>query len=104
MMTDKQAIEALMGAKLGETTVFVAYEAGRPRTARAEREADRARSEGFNLQHFTGVLTSVRLNKDQEFVFTILTEERDCERTGKKQGYRSFNPKLGGLRTLQVLH
>lgn len=101
-MTAIEAMAALRDARLG-SVVFVAYEPGRVPTARAIREAQRAVEAGINPTHFVGKLASVALNKRGEFFFTIVTEERDDERTGKSEAFRSFNPSLGGLRELAVL-
>lgn len=101
-ITAIEAMAALRDARLG-STVFVAYEPGRAPTARAVREARRAAEAGLNLTHFVGKLTGVRLNKKGELYFTILTEERDDERRGTQDAFRSFNPGLGDLRALTVL-
>lgn len=101
-MTAYEAMMALRDARLG-STVFVAYEAGRAPTARAVRESERAVAAGISPTHFVGKLTGVRLNKKGELFFTILTEERDDERLGAREAFRSFNPGLGELRTLSVL-
>lgn len=103
MLTETETMNRLMAAKMG-STIFVAYEAGNEPTPRAVREAQRAKASGFSRKHFVGKLTAVALNRDGRFYFTIKTEERDDETKGTQVAYRSFNPSVGGLRVLEILH
>lgn len=102
MLTETEALEKLSSAQPG-ATLFVSYLAGRPPTDRAVREARRAEREGFARRHFTGVLTDAWVTRKGEFVFRVLCGERDDERRGTEDGYRTFNPSLGTLLSLEVI-
>lgn len=98
MNVEKMIRQAGVGAQ-----VFVSYEAGRVPTSRAQREARRAVEQGISRRHFVGKVIKFDVNRNGEFYFTILTEERDDERRGKENAFRSFNPDLGVVLTLEVL-
>lgn len=83
--------------------VFVSYVPGREPTARAVREAGRSSRQGISRRHFVGTLHRVWRTKRGQPVITVLCDNRDDERTGSQQGYRTFNPELGSLLVLEVL-
>ncbi len=101
-MTENEMLAVLADAPEG-APVFVAYQAGRPPTDRAVREAQRSASEGIPHGFFFGKLHRVWRTKGRgEAVLTVLCANRDDERTGAKEAYRTFNPSLGQLRALTV--
>jgi hypothetical protein len=104
MLNETEAMTTLLasGAKIG-SLLFVSYSAGRVPTDRAYREGARAQRQGIARRHFTGELTSVWKNKKGEFCFTVKTPERDDERTGQQEAWRTFNPSIGELHSLEVL-
>lgn len=83
--------------------IFVSYIAGRPPTVRAVREASRSVREGIPKRYYFGTFDRVRMTKRGEFIMTMLCENRDDERNSQSQAFRSFNPNLGELITLEVL-
>lgn len=102
MIDEKATREKLDGVPEG-AVVFVSYLAGRPPTERAVREAQRAHKMGLNRRHFFGKLESCRTTRKGEFVFTVLCDHRDDERRGTEDGYRTINPSLGTLLSLEVI-
>ncbi len=101
-MDEAQTAALLAGLSEG-AEVEVVYEAGGERTPRAEREASRARLAGADLQRLRGRYVGSWRNQRGELYFTILTPDRDDERTGEQEAYRSINPSVGNLRALQAL-
>lgn len=101
-MDEREMLEKLNGVPEG-ATLFVSYLAGRKPTARAFREAERARREGLSMRHFVGTLTGVWRTKKGEAVMTVLCDTRDDERRGTEDGYRTFNPNLGQLLSVEVI-
>lgn len=102
MLTAADMVNRLDGVPEG-TPVFVSYLAGRAPTDRAVREASRARREGLSRHHFTGRVHRVWATKKGDTVLTVLCDVRDDERTGAQEAYRTFNPALGTMLTLEVL-
>lgn len=102
MLNEVNAMKALVGVPEG-ALLFVSYVAGREPTDRAVREAERSRREGIARRHFVGKLASQRVTKKGEYVFTVLCDNRDDERRGTRDGYRTFNPSLGNLLTVEVV-
>lgn len=101
-MTEQEMLQKLAGAQQGDT-VFVSYLAGRAPNARAIREAERAKREGLAKRHFFGKLESVWTTKKGQSVVTVLCDNRDDERRGTEDGYRTFNPALGTLLSIEVI-
>lgn len=92
-----------------DSIVFVSYIPGRKPHAKAFEAGERAVvDEGISPRHFTGKFKGVRRTaKLQEVVFTLWVEERDSvHRDGTKTvgAFRAFNPSLGKLLTLTVVH
>lgn len=104
MMDSTSMLEKLKDVPPG-SFLFVSYVAGRTARPHALREANRAIRTGINPRHFTGVLTSVWTTKSGAPVVTLWVNERDTEKDGTvTQGaYRTFNPALGTLMTLEVI-
>ena len=103
MLTEQDMLEALDRVPTG-ATVFVSYNAGRPPTARAVREAQPAADMGLNLRHFVGKLSSVWMTKKSQVVMTVLCDNRCNEDNGMQPPhYRTFNPSLGHLHVLEVI-
>jgi hypothetical protein len=101
-MTEEEMLRTLAGVPEG-ATLFVSYLAGRAPTATAIREAERARREGMAKRHFFGTLTGVRMTKKGDSVLTVQCDNRDDERRGTEDGYRTFNPNLGKLLAVEVV-
>lgn len=101
-MTEREMVDKLTGVPEG-SIVFVSYLVGRQPTARAIREAERSRRENIARRHFVGTLTSVWTTKRGDTVFTVLCDNRDDEARGTEEGYRTFNPNLGQLLSLEVI-
>lgn len=101
-MTEAEMLAALAGVPEG-ADLFVSYVAGRAPTDRAIREAQRATRAGQARRHFTGKLHRVWRTQKGEAVLTVLTPDRDDERTGAQEAYRTFNPSLGTLLGVTVL-
>jgi len=86
------------------TQVFVSYQAGRKPTDRAVREAKKAEDWGIPKRWFQGRLEGVWTSKKGEPVFCVYSETRYNEADPTAQGhYRTFNPALGTLLTLEVM-
>jgi len=95
-------VARLSGVPRG-TQVFVSYQAGRAPTARAVREARKADDWGIPKRWFQGRLEGVWVSKKGEPVFCIYSETRYNDADPTAQGhYRTFNPALGTLMSLEV--
>lgn len=92
----------LDGIEVGQA-VFVEYRAGRPPTERACREARRATRAGLPRRWFFGIVARKWTGKNGDPLVTVLCDNRDDERRGTQQGYRTFNPRLGCLLRLEVI-
>jgi hypothetical protein len=102
-MLDETRTEERLAAIPDGAAVFVSYLVGREPTDRAVREAQRARREGLAPRHFFGTLQTRRRTKRGELVFTVLCDNRDDERRGTQDGYRTFNSSLGTLLALEMV-
>jgi hypothetical protein len=100
---DEQAMVAALAGVPEGADLFVSYVAGRAPTERACREARRSEREGLARRHFLGKLHRVWRTQSGETVLTVLCENRDDERTGRQEAYRTFNPSLGTLLGVTVL-
>ena len=100
MMTAQQMEDALNGVAPG-AMLFVSYVAGREPTALAIDEA-RPHTENptRSRRHFVGTLSSVWTAKNGDPIMTIKAHNRGLDTKG---AYRSFNPNLGTLLSVQVL-
>lgn len=92
----------LDGIEVGQA-VFVEYKAGRAPTERACREARRAEAMGMPRRWFLGVVVRKWTGKNGDPLITVLCSNRDDERRGTQEGYRTFNPNLGELREIRAL-
>lgn len=102
-MDEQQMVAALAGVPEG-ASLLVSYVAGREPTDRAVREAARSEAAGIPRRAFFGKLHRVWRTKGRgEVVLTVLCENRDDERTGRQEAYRTFNPSLGTLLGVTVL-
>ncbi len=102
-MTAQEMLDKLQGVEPG-ASVFVSYLAGRPPTERAKREAQKADHEGYTKRWFQGKLEKVWTTKKGEPVMTVLSATRYNEDKPDAEGhYRTFNPALGTLLSLEVL-
>jgi len=102
-ITAQDMLAKLAGVEPGRR-VFVSYEAGRPPTARAQREAAKADHEGYSKRWFEGSLESVWTTKAGHPVMRVLSTTRYNEDQPEAGGhYRTFNPALGNMLTLEVL-
>jgi len=102
-ITAQEMLAKLSGVEPGKR-VFVSYVSGKPATARAERESRKAEHQGYSKRWFEGSLESVRITKRGEPVMTVFTATRYNESNPKASGhYRTFNPALGSLLTLEIL-
>jgi hypothetical protein len=103
MISAQEMLTRLNGVQKGQR-VFVSYVAGRPPTARAEREAQKADDEGYSKRWFEGSLESVWVTKKGEPVMTVLSTTRyNQDDPTAEAHYRTFNPALGCLLTLEIL-
>ena len=102
-LSEQDMLDALDGTPDG-ATIFVSYNAGRPPTARAIREAQPAKDMGLNLRHFVGKLSSVWMTKKSQIVMTVLCDNRCNEDNGMRPPhYRTFNPSLGTMHLVKVI-
>jgi hypothetical protein len=102
-LTAQDMLQKLEGVEKGRR-VFVSYLAGRPPTERAKREAQKASDEGYAKRWFEGVLEAVWTTKKGQPVMTVLSTTRYNEDDPQAEGhYRTFNPALGTLLSLEVL-
>lgn len=92
----------LDGIEVGQA-VFVEYRAGRPPTERAQREARRATEAGMPRRWFFGVVARKWTGKNGDPLITVLCSNRDDERRGTQEGYRTFNGNLGELLQIRPL-
>jgi hypothetical protein len=102
-MNESEMMAVLAGLPEG-TELFVSYVAGREPTDRAVREAQRSTDAGIARRHFTGKLHRVWTTKRGDTVLTVLCDNRDDERSGKQEAYRTFNPRLGTLLGVTVFN
>ncbi len=103
MINASNMLQALDGVEPG-ATVFVSYLAGRAPTARAVREARKAEDEGYPKRWFLGTLTTKGVNRRGEAYITVFTETRYNDDEPAAQGhYRSFNPSLGTMLSIEVV-
>lgn len=102
-MDEREMVDALAGVPEG-ASLHVEYVAGREPTERAVREARRSEAAGIPRRSFFGKLHRVWRTKGKgEAVLTVLCANRDDERTGAQEAYRTFNPSLGTLLSVTVL-
>lgn len=104
-MTERQMIEALSGCGRG-SLLFVSYKAGRPPTDRAILESERATiQEGNSRRHYVGTFESLWMTRKGEVVLTVMAYNRDRVVDGQlvEGGYRTLNPQLGELYSLEVI-
>jgi hypothetical protein len=104
-MTEREMIEALAECGRG-SLLFVSYKAGRPATDRAILESERAvQQEGNARRHYVGTLESLWVTRKGETVLTLMAYNRDRVVDGQlvEGGYRTFNPQLGDLYSLEVI-
>lgn len=95
-MDTLQMLQKLQNVHVG-SEVFVSYLAGRPSTPTARRQAHRAIQAGINKRHFTGTFSSVWRAKNGDICLTLKeVNERELH-------YRTFNPSLGTLLSLEVM-
>jgi len=102
-MTAQEMVAKLNGVPKG-SRVFVSYTAGRKPTDRAVREAAKADDEGYSRRWFEGVLEAVWTTKKGHPVMTVFSTTRYNDSDPAAEGhYRTFNPALGALLTVEVL-
>lgn len=104
-MTERQMIEALAECGRG-SLIFASYKAGRPPTDRALLESERATvEEGHARRHYVGTFESLWVTRKGECVMTIMAYNRDRVVDGHlvEGGYRTLNPQLGELYSLEVI-
>jgi hypothetical protein len=105
-LSEEQMDQILEGVGPG-SLVFVSYLAGRPPTEKALVESERAGREGLARRHYFGTLSSVWTTKEGDRVMRVFSDTRD---TLQKDGsltvgaWRTYNPTLGKLLTLKVVH
>lgn len=101
-MTTEAMLGSLMGVPEG-STLFISYIAGRPATPRAITEATRHTTNPTRpRRYYLGQLSSVWQTLKGDWVVTLKVFNRD---TGPSEGgYRSFNPNVGRLLLIDVIH
>lgn len=98
-----EMLQKLNGVPEG-AEVFVSYVAGGKVTERAKREARKAKDLGVSTRWLSGKVVSLRQSKAGDPILTIFTALRYDERTGSSSGnYRSINPNLGQLLSLELI-
>jgi hypothetical protein len=103
MITSTEMVAKLQGVQPG-AKVFVSYLAGRKPTARALVEAQKAENEGYAKRWFAGTLESVWTTQKGEPVFRVFSHTRyNVDNLEAEGHYRTFNPALGTLLTLEVV-
>lgn len=105
-MTATEMVAKLEGVEKGRQ-VFISYLAGRPPTDRAIREATKA-DEAYDVpipkRWLQGRFESLRITKKGEPVMTLFSTTRYNDQDPGAEGhYRSINPALGILLSLEVL-
>lgn len=99
----QEMLAKLSGCEKGQR-VFVSYLAGKAPTARAQREAQKADDEGYSKRWFEGSLESVWTTKAGQPVITVLSTTRYNDQDPSAPAhYRTFNPALGKLLSLEIL-
>jgi len=105
-MTAQEMLAKLEGVEPGRE-VFVSYLAGRAPTERAVREAakaDEAYDRPIPKRWFQGRLERVWITKKGDPVMTVLSTTRYNEdKPDAEAHYRTFNPCLGTLLSLELL-
>jgi hypothetical protein len=105
MLTTSQMVNKLRDCGRG-SLLFVSYKAGEPPTDRQMLESERAvHEEGCNRRHYVGTLEALWTTRRGQKVLTIMAYNRD-KLTGEKLhegGYRTFNPEVGELLSLEVI-
>jgi hypothetical protein len=105
-ITPQEMVAKLAGVQPG-TEVFVSYLAGRPARERARREARKADTHydrPIPKRWFQGRLEAAWITKKGEPVMTVLSTTRYNEQDPRAEAhYRTFNPALGTMLTLEVL-
>lgn len=103
MIDANEMLRRLDGVEPG-TTVFVSYQAGREPKPRAVREAMKAERDGYPKRWFVGQMTRKWTTKMGDPVFTVFTATRYNEDIPSADGhYRTINPNLGQILTLEVI-
>ena len=103
MLNEQDVEQKLQGVPEG-AEVFVSYHPGGKTTERAVREAQKAEDLGIPKRWFEGRLERVWRTKKNQLVVCIFTYTRYNEQKPAWEGhYRTFNPSLGQLLSLEVL-
>lgn len=105
MLDAVKMLEALKGVAAG-SAISVSYVAGRQPTDRAVREAERHVTNPTRSRHrYVGSFVGTRVTRRGDIIMTIFADNRDTERNGSLRpgGYRTFNPNLGTLLSVEVL-
>lgn len=104
-MTTKQMIAKLRGVGHG-SILFVSYEAGVAPKKQARAEAEYATQVlGCSRRHFVGSFEGLTVTQTGETVLTIRAFNRDrtVERGMVEGNWRTFNPNIGQLLSLEVI-
>jgi hypothetical protein len=102
-LTEKDVEQKLAGVPQG-TELFVSYHAGRKSTDRAVREAQKADDIGIPKRWFEGKLQRVWRTKKGQLVLCVFTYTRYNDQDPAAEGhYRTFNPSLGEVLSLEVV-
>lgn len=100
------AVEARLLAAPPGSQLFVSYLAARspPPADRAVLEAGKARDEGYSRRWLQGRLEGVYRNRRGELYATLFTHTRyNLDDPAADGHFRSFNPRVGTVLTLEVL-
>lgn len=102
-MTEHEVTKKLEGVPPG-TEIFVSYRAGGPVSLRAEFEARKASDNGYNRRFLQGKLERVFTNKRGQLAVCLFTYTRyNLDRPEAEGHYRTFNPSVGQVLSLEVL-
>lgn len=98
-MLNAKDIEALLANANADTIVHIDYLAGKPVNAKGRKEYAEAKDWNKAPTEYTGNFASLKRNKFGELVLTLF-----CHNRGKTGAYRAFNPNLGEVRSVRVVH
>lgn len=98
-MLNANDLLAALSTATEQTIVHIEYRAGRPANARGVKEYAEASDWNKPSTSYTGHFAGMKTNKWGELIVTIY-----CHNRGKTGSYRSFNPNLGSVLSVQVVN
>jgi hypothetical protein len=101
-MTTEEMLRKLEGVREG-SELFISYVAGRTASAKARAEARVSDEMGISPRHYVGTFKAINMNRHGEVTMTVFVANRDNSVTGEVGAFRTFNPSVGRLLTLEIL-